>query len=178
MSELTPIREYEQAVYIFWYGPELPSVKIGHTNLPERRLTELRNDTGVPGHLASYAAIIWLDRGREKVEAKAHELAADFRRDKEWFDLTATEALNYVESAARQLRIRYEIEDRANLRSHVTEITKQADQFEVARQLEARLSKLGRDYERSITLKRESLANEVRSRTQYLKQKWRASDGS
>ncbi len=168
-----PIRDFEEAVYIFWYGPELPAVKIGHTNLPERRLAELRNDTGVPAHLASYAAIVWLDRTREKVEAKAHELAADFRRDGEWFELAAADALNFVEAAARQLGVRYEIEDRASLRPEINEISKCSDQSEQSKKWEDR-----RAYERSFMSRREGLVDEERLRAQYLKQKWRANDGS
>jgi hypothetical protein len=39
MTNQTPIREYEQAVYVYWLGPNLPTVKIGHTNDPDRRLS-------------------------------------------------------------------------------------------------------------------------------------------
>ncbi len=173
MNEPIPIREYEEAVYIFWYGPQLKAVKIGHTNDPSRRLTELGNDTAVPAFLAEYAAVVWLDRTREKVEARAHELASEFRRDGEWFSLTATEALGYVEAAAKQLGVRYEIEDLANLRANAAEINEQIDQSELARQWE-----IARNYEKNFEAKRESLINDQQSRTQYLKQKWRASDGS
>ncbi|MEY4883313.1 MAG: hypothetical protein RIS34_1167, partial [Pseudomonadota bacterium] len=115
MSDEIPIREYEQAVYVYWYGPTLSSVKIGHSNDPDRRLAQLGNDTGVPDHLASFAAIVWLDRKREKVEARAHEMAAIFRRSGEWFEITASQALNYIVDAAKELNIRYEVEDRASL---------------------------------------------------------------
>jgi hypothetical protein len=115
MNKLTPIREFEQAVYVYWYGPKLPTVKIGHTNDPAKRLIQLGNDTGVPDHLASFAAIVWVDRKREKVEARAHELAANFRKTGEWFELTASDALRYIVSAAEELNVRYEIEDRAGI---------------------------------------------------------------
>lgn len=115
MSENFPIREYEEAVYVYWYGPQLPTVKIGHSNDPDKRLSQLGNDTGVPDHLASFAAIVWLDRKREKVEARVHELAARFRRSGEWFDISATAALGYIISAAQELNIRYEVEDRAGV---------------------------------------------------------------
>jgi len=118
MPEETPIREYEQSVYIYWFGPQLPTVKIGHTNDPHKRLAQLGNDTGVPDHLASFAAIVWLDRKREKVEALAHELAADYRRTGEWFELPAKSALEYVIEAARKLGIRYEVEDLAGINEY------------------------------------------------------------
>jgi hypothetical protein len=115
MEEQIPIREYEQAVYVYWYGSALPAVKIGHSNDPDRRLAQLGNDTGVPDHLASFAAIVWLDRKREKVEARAHELAAAFRRTGEWFDITASQALGYILDAAKELNVRYEVEDRGRV---------------------------------------------------------------
>lgn len=115
MNKPTPIREFEQAVYVYWYGPKLPTVKIGHTNDPAKRLIQLGSDTGVPDHLASFAAIVWVDRKREKVEARAHELAANFRKAGEWFELTATAALRFIVSAAEDLNVRYEIEDRAGI---------------------------------------------------------------
>lgn len=145
MSEQIPIREYEQAVYVFWYGPETPSVKIGHTNNPDRRLDQLRNDTGVPGHLASMPLIVWLDRLREKVEAHAHEMAAAHRKDGEWFELTATEALRYIVDAAEELNIRYEIEDRAGLLHVVLDEIDAAVTWEavqVARRLASQASEL------------------------------------
>lgn len=115
MNEQIPIREYEEAVYVYWYGPKLPTVKIGHSRDPDKRLSQLGSDTGVPDHLASFAAIVWLDRQREKVEARAHELAAKFRKSGEWFEITAPAALGYIISAANELNIRYEIEDRAGV---------------------------------------------------------------
>ncbi len=115
MAEEVPIREYEQAVYIYWFGPNLSSVKIGHTSDPERRLIQLGSDTGVPDHLASYAAIVWVDRKRERVEALAHQLAEASRRSGEWFDLTAVSALEYILEAVRQLGVRFEVEDRAGI---------------------------------------------------------------
>lgn len=115
MNNSTPIKEYEEAVYVYWFGPNTPSVKIGHSSDPDKRLKQLGNDTGVPDHLASFAAIVWLDRKREKVEARAHELAAEFRRSGEWFEVTATEALGYIISAAEEMGIRYEVEDRAEV---------------------------------------------------------------
>jgi len=117
-----PIKEYEEAVYVYWFGPNFPSVKIGHSSDPDKRLKQLGNDTGVPDHLASFAAIVWLDRKREKVEARAHELAADFRRSGEWFELTATEAVGYVISAAEEMEIRYEVQDRAKVYISAEEI--------------------------------------------------------
>ena len=173
MNEPIPIREYEEAVYIFWYGPQLKAVKIGHTNDPSRRLTELGNDTAVPAFLAEYAAVVWLDRTREKVEARAHELASEFRRDGEWFSLTAAEALDYVEAAARQLGVKYEIEDRANLRDQARQVDEQIDQSELNGQWEIALN-----YEKNFDVRRESLIDVQQSRAEYLKQKWRASDGS
>jgi len=173
MSQPTPIRDYEEAVYIFWYGPETPAVKIGHTNDPIRRLTELGNATGVPAFLAEYASIVWLDRTREKVEAKAHELAAEFRKDGEWFNLTASEALDYVETAAKQLGVRYEIEDLANLRPKMGKINKQIDQLYLDRRQEAR-----RNYEQNFGSSREKLIEDQKSRAQFLKKKWRAIGGS
>ena len=121
MSDPIPIREYEQAVYVYWFGPTLPAVKIGHSNDPYKRLLQLGNDTGVPDHLASFAAIVWLDRKREKVEARAHELAADFRRSGEWFDLNAADALGYIIAAATELKIRYEVEDCAGIHAATIE---------------------------------------------------------
>ena len=115
MDEQIPIREYEQAVYVYWYGSALPAVKIGHSNDPDRRLAQLGNDTGVPDHLASFAAIVWLDRKREKVEARAHEMAAAFRRSGEWFEITASQALGYILDAAKEFNVRYEVEDRAGV---------------------------------------------------------------
>lgn len=115
MKEPAPIREYEQAVYVYWYGPNLPTAKIGHSNSPDKRIAQLGNDTGVPDHLASFAAIVWLDRRREQVEARAHAMAASFRKSGEWFDLTASAALGYIISAAEELNVRYEVEDRAGL---------------------------------------------------------------
>ena len=115
MAEDLPVREYEQAVYVYWFGPDLPTVKIGHSNDPDKRLSQLGNDTGVPDHLASFAAIVWVDRKREKVEALAHQLAGDSRRSGEWFELTATEALEYILEAARQIGVRFEVEDRAGI---------------------------------------------------------------
>lgn len=109
------LRIYEQACYIYWLGADLPTVKIGHTNEPERRLAEFRRETGTPGHKAAFAAVIWLDRCRERVEREAHRRAAAFRRDGEWFALTAAEALQYVIDAAEALGVRYEVEDRADL---------------------------------------------------------------
>ncbi len=173
MNEPIPIRKYEEAVYIFWYGPQLKAVKIGHTNDPSRRLSELGNATAVPGFLAKYAAVVWLDRNREKVEARAHELASEFRRDKEWFSLTAVEALDYVETAAKQLGVRYEIEDLANLLAQAGEIKDQEDHTELVRAWE-----ISRNYEKNFEARRESLIDEQQSRTEYLQQKWRASDGS
>ncbi|MDO9134244.1 GIY-YIG nuclease family protein [Hydrogenophaga sp.] len=119
MPEETPIREYEQAVYIYWFGPQLPTVKIGHSNDPHKRLAQLGNDTGVPDHLAGFAAIVWIDRKREKVEALAHELAADYRRTGEWFELSAKAALEYVIEAARLLGIRYEVEDLTGIHEYL-----------------------------------------------------------
>ena len=130
MNESIPIREYEEAVYVYWFGPSLPSVKIGHTNDPDKRLNQLGNDTGVPDHLASFAAIVWLDRKREKVEARAHAMAAPFRRSGEWFDLPAHEALAYIISAAKELGIRYEIEDRAGLLASSGEALRIREQIE------------------------------------------------
>ncbi len=115
MTEVVPIREYEQAVYVYWFGPTLPSVKIGHYNDPDKRLSQLGNDTGVPDHLASFAAIVWVDRKREKIEALAHQLADSFRRSGEWFELSPSEALSYILEAARQIGVRFEVEDRAGI---------------------------------------------------------------
>ena len=112
MNKFIPIKEYEEAVYIYWFGPNTPSVKIGHSSDPDKRLKQLGNDSGVPDHLASFAAIVWLDRKREKVESKAHELAAKWRKSGEWFELTASEALKFIVAAADELNIRYEVEDR------------------------------------------------------------------
>lgn len=92
MTDLTPIREYEQAVYVYWLGPNLPTVKIGHTNNPARRLEEFRRETGTPGHKASFAAIVWLDRRREAVELAVHRRLRDQRRDGEWFSATDSPA--------------------------------------------------------------------------------------
>jgi hypothetical protein len=121
MVEEVPIREYEQAVYVYWFGSALPTVKIGHSNDPDRRLSQLGSDTGVPDHLASFAAIVWVDRKREKVEALAHQLAGESRRSGEWFELTATEALEYILEAARQIGVRFEVEDRAGIHSQPPE---------------------------------------------------------
>jgi hypothetical protein len=178
MNEPFPIREYEEAVYIFWFGPKLQAVKIGHTNDPRRRLAELTSATGVPGFVSEYAAVVWLDRTREKVEAMAHELASEFRRDGEWFDLTAAEGLNYVVAAAKQLGVRYEIEDLANLQAQTKEvraegINEEIDHFELARQWE-----IAHNYEKNYAARREVLIEDQQYRTEYLKQKWRASDGS
>ena len=111
----TPIREYEQAVYVYWLGPNLPTVKIGHTNNPARRLEEFRRETGTPGHKASLAAIVWLDRHRERVELAAHRSAREFRRDGEWFSLSASDAIDHVVAAAKANGIRYEVEDCAGV---------------------------------------------------------------
>ncbi len=115
MTDLTPIRKYEQAVYVYWLGPNLPTVKIGHTNNPERRLEEFRRETGTPGHKASFAAIVWLDRHRERVELAAHRAAHKFRRDGEWFSMSASDAIDHVVAAARASGIRYEVEDCAGV---------------------------------------------------------------
>lgn len=111
----TPIREYEQAVYVYWLGPNLPTVKIGHTNNPARRLEEFRRETGTPGHKSSFAAIVWLDRHRERVELAVHRRLAAQRRDGEWFSVTAEEALDTIVAIVENMGIRYEIEDRADL---------------------------------------------------------------
>lgn len=115
MIELTPIREYEQAVYVYWLGPDLPTVKIGHTNNPSRRLEEFRRETGTPGHKASFAAIVWLDRHRERVELTVHRAAHKFRRDGEWFSMSASDAIDHVVAAAKANGIRYEVEDCAGV---------------------------------------------------------------
>lgn len=115
MTDLTPIRKYEQAVYVYWLGPNLPTVKIGHTNNPARRLEEFRRETGTPGHKASFAAIVWLDRHRERVELAAHRAAHKFRRDGEWFSMSASDAIDHVVAAARANGIRYEVEDCAGI---------------------------------------------------------------
>jgi hypothetical protein len=111
----TPIREYEQAVYVYWLGPSLPTVKIGHTNNPARRLEEFRRETGTPGHKSSFAAIVWLDRHRERVELAAHRTAGEFRRDGEWFAMSASDAIDHVVAAAKANGIRYEVEDCAGI---------------------------------------------------------------
>lgn len=111
----TNIREYEQAVYIYWLGRDLPTVKIGHTNNPDRRLREFANETGTPGHKADFAAIVWLDRRREAVELAVHRHLAAYRRDGEWFELTPEAALTAITSVAESMNIRYEVEDRADL---------------------------------------------------------------
>ncbi len=115
MTDLTPIREYEQAVYVYWLGPNLPTVKIGHTNNPARRLEEFRRETGTPGHKASFAAIVWLDRRREAVELAVHRRLRDQRRDGEWFAVSAEDALAAIVAVAESMNIRYEVEDRADL---------------------------------------------------------------
>lgn len=115
MTDLTPIRKYEQAVYVYWLGPNLPTVKIGHTNNPARRLEEFRRETGTPGHKASFAAIVWLDRHRERVELAAHRTAHKFRRDGEWFSMSASDAIDHVVAAAKANGIRYEVEDCADV---------------------------------------------------------------
>lgn len=111
----TSIREYEQAVYVYWLGPSLPTVKIGHTNNPARRLEEFRRETGTPGHKSSLAAIVWLDRHRERVELAAHRTAREFRRDGEWFALSASDAIDHIVAAAKANGIRYEVEDCAGV---------------------------------------------------------------
>ena len=111
----TPIREYEQAVYVYWLGPNLPTVKIGHTNAPDRRLAEFQRETGTPGHKARFAAIVWLDRRREAVEREAHRILAYARRNGEWFACTPAEALGAIVQAVTSLNIRYEIEDCAGI---------------------------------------------------------------
>ena len=115
MTNQVPIREYEEAVYVYWLGPNLPTVKIGHTNNPERRLAVFRNETGTPGHKADFAVIVWLDRCREAVEREAHRILAAKRRDGEWFSASAAEALDAIVQGARHLNIRFEIEDRADI---------------------------------------------------------------
>ena len=111
----TPIREYEQAVYVYWLGPNLPTVKIGHTNNPARRLEEFRRETGTPGHKSAFAAIVWLDRHRERVELAAHRAAREFRRDGEWFAMSASDAIDHIVAAAKAGGIRYEVEDCAGV---------------------------------------------------------------
>ena len=111
----TPIREYEQAVYVYWLGPNLPTVKIGHTNNPARRLREFINETGTPGHKAAFAAIVWLDRRREAVELAVHRRLRDQRRDGEWFAVSAEDALAAIVAVAECMNIRYEVEDLADL---------------------------------------------------------------
>lgn len=111
----TPIREYEQAVYVYWLGPNLPTVKIGHTNNPARRLREFANETGTPGHKAAFAAIVWLDRRREAVELAVHRRLRDQRRDGEWFAVSPEDALAAIVAVAESMNIRYEVEDRADL---------------------------------------------------------------
>ncbi len=111
----TPIRECEQAVYVYWLGPNLPTVKIGHTNNPARRLEEFRRETGTPGHKSSFAAIVWLDRHRERVEQAAHRAAREFRRDGEWFAMSASDAIDHIVAAAKANGIRYEVEDCAGV---------------------------------------------------------------
>lgn len=116
---MTPIREYEQAVYVYWLGPNLPTVKIGHTNDPDRRLAEFRRETGTPGHKADFAAIVWLDRRREAVERAAHHALRAQRRDGEWFAVSPEMALLAILRAAREMGIRHEVEDRAGLTEEV-----------------------------------------------------------
>ncbi len=111
----TPIREYEQAVYVYWLGPSLPTVKIGHTNNPARRLEEFRRETGTPGHKSSLAAIVWLDRRREAVELAVHRRLAAQRRNGEWFSVSPGEALAAIVAIAENMNIRYEVEDRADI---------------------------------------------------------------
>lgn len=110
-----PIREYEQAVYVYWLGPNLPTVKIGHTNNPARRLEEFRRETGTPGHKAGFAAIVWLDRRREAVELAVHRCLAAQRRNGEWFSVSPEEALAAIVAVAENMNIRYEVEDRADI---------------------------------------------------------------
>lgn len=129
MAEEISIREYEQAVYVYWFGPSLPTVKIGHSNDPDKRLMQLGNDTGVPDHLASFAAIVWVDRKREKVEALAHKLAVDYWRTGEWFELSASSALEYILESVRQLGVRYEVEDRAGVYNQPPENFQEAAKF-------------------------------------------------
>lgn len=112
---MVDIREYEQVVYIYWLGRELGTVKIGHTNNPDRRLSEFKKETGTPGHKAGFAALVWLDRGRKKVEAAVHAQLASLRRDGEWFELTAEQALAEVVAVVERMGIRYEVEDRAGV---------------------------------------------------------------
>ena len=115
MTNQIPIREYEVAVYVYWLGPNLPTVKIGHTDDPASRLRTFRRETGTPGHKGAFAAIVWLDRRREAVEHEAHRILAAKRRDGEWFSASAAEALDAIVQGARSLNIRFEIEDRADI---------------------------------------------------------------
>lgn len=120
MTTETPIREYQQAVYIYWLGRELGTVKIGHTNNPDRRLREFANETGTPGHRASFAAVVWLDRRREEVELAVHRRLADKRRDGEWFAITPEQALEAILLEVNQRGIRYEVEDFADITGALT----------------------------------------------------------
>ena len=110
-----PIREYCNAVYVYWLGRELPTVKIGLSNNPERRLLDFARETGTPGHKAAFAAVVHLDRRMYEVEQEAHRRLAAKRRNGEWFAVTAEQALATVIDVAEHLGLRYEVEDCAGL---------------------------------------------------------------
>jgi hypothetical protein len=120
------IREYQQVVYIYWLGRELGTVKIGHTNNPSRRLAEFTRETGTPGHQASFAAVVWLDRRREDVEQAVHRKLAKLRRDGEWFEATPEQALAAIIAEVEERNIRYEIEDFADITGAIARAKEEA----------------------------------------------------
>ena len=158
--DVTQLRKYEQAVYIYWLGGSLPTVKIGHTNDPERRLSEFRRETGTPGHKAGFAAIVWLDRSRERVEAAAHRAAAAFRRDGEWFELSPSDAIDTVVAAAKAVGANFAVEDCAGvwgetLRRRAAEQAARETQVEQARRAAIHAE---REAERKAQAEREARA--------------------
>jgi hypothetical protein len=89
-------------VYVMSY-PGSDLVKIGHAHWPTSRARDI-GGTLAPDQ-PKLEACLWCAERREDIERRAHMLKAGQRRNGEWFLLSVPEAMNAIESAARDVSV-------------------------------------------------------------------------
>lgn len=93
-------------VYIMSY-PGSDKLKIGHSLNPTTRAVD------IGGTLAPETPILeayyWCSERREDVERKAHEIEGEYRHNGEWFMISAENAMDVIEKAAKAVNVEIQL---------------------------------------------------------------------